>query len=173
MSLLYQRHQRLVLAVISYLAGISTGMLINLMQSSNLYLNATRERDDATPQESTRDGSFRICFHEPHDNKPRSQSSEQESSTKASAPIDKEETIYMSSSADTLNMIKFKRTSEYKNESEEMSNMVTFENEEIRKSRLIQAFTVGQEYSEVVKEIIPVHLLPRYAEEFLQFPTTR
>jgi hypothetical protein len=148
-------------------------MLINVMQSSNTDLNATQERDYYPWQGSARVGNLRIHCDEAHGKKPRSQSSDQEGNTATSPTTNQEDTICMSSSADAQQMIKFKRTAEYKNASEEMSNMITLENEEIRKSSVIQAFTDGQEYSEVVKDIIPIHLLPRYAEEFLQFPTTR
>ncbi|KAL3792796.1 hypothetical protein HJC23_002603 [Cyclotella cryptica] len=173
MTRVYQRHRSVVLPVICYLAGISTGMLLNVMQSSTTVMIATQERDDSPAQHSAWVNNFKIYCDDPHKSNPGKQRSHQRSNTTASVPTEQEETMYMYSSADVQKMMKFKRTAEYKNASDEMRDAIAIENEEIRKIRAIRALTDDHVYSEVVTEIIPAHMLPRYAEEFLLFPTTR
>jgi len=62
---------------------------------------------------------------------------------------------------------------EYKNSVELITNTISMENSRLRKNKAYDQFKESPLYSEVVQDIIPNFLLPRYATEFLQFPITR
>jgi len=62
---------------------------------------------------------------------------------------------------------------EYKNRVENTTNTISLENARMRKNRRFSPSTDSPVYSEVVQDIIPHDLRPRYATEFLQFPITR
>ena len=62
---------------------------------------------------------------------------------------------------------------EYKNSMELITNTISMENNRLRKNKANDQLKESPLYSEVVQDIIPNFLLPRYATEFLQFPITR
>lgn len=63
---------------------------------------------------------------------------------------------------------------EYKSVVENMTNTINSENAKIKGDRKLEpSFTEFPTYSEVIHDIIPDFLRPRYATEFLQFPITR
>lgn len=184
MAGLHQQRQSLLLAVICYLAGISTGMLMNVMQSSsNSVMDAMMPSCGNGPQNDgiLRESDFRI-----HLNRTDGiQSNLTDDSIQIKTIIYDDINATISSSEQTVNLSmmsssshkvsNFEEMAEYKSMImiKEMKNTIRIENEKIRKSQQFPSFSQNEVYSEVVKEIIPEHLLPRYATEFLQFPITR